>query len=57
MISRRLQHCAVRIDGKVYDITGRLDTKWFKPADTVDIQYMQKHFIPCFDTQVIERRL
>ena len=57
MISRRLQHCAVGIDGKVYDITGRLDAKWFMPASNSDIQYMRKHFVPCFNIQEIERRL
>lgn len=57
VINYTLQHCACRFDKGVYDITGRISGKGFLTAGKKDFLYMEKHFIPCFDTGAVSEYL
>lgn len=57
VINRKGQHCACLINQKVYDIRGRISSEGFSVATEKDMKYMQKHFVPCFDTDAISRHL
>ena len=54
VLNRSLQHCACSFNHGVYDISGRISAKDFYPASKKDICYMQKHFIPDFDTSRLD---
>lgn len=57
VFNRKRQHCACLINQKVYDIRGRIPGEGFYIATEKDMKYMQKHFVPCFDTDAISRHL
>lgn len=54
VFNRTLQHCACFFHHGVYDIRGRISKQGFAAATGKDLNYMQKHFIPCFDTGAAE---
>lgn len=57
VFNRKQQHCASLIGQKVYDIRGRISSEGFRIATEKDMKYMQKHFVPCFDTEALIRYL
>lgn len=57
VFNQKQQHCASLIDHKVYDIRGRISSEGFCIATEKDMKYMQKHFVPCFDTEAISHHL
>ncbi len=57
VFNRKIRHCASLFNDGVYDIRGRIPSGGFWIATAEDMQYMQKHFMPSFDAEVLEIRL
>lgn len=57
VFNRKMQHCACLFNDGVYDIRGRIQSKGFFVATTKDMKYMQKHFVPIFDVEMLESYL
>lgn len=57
VLNRKMQHCASLFNDGVYDIRGRIPSSGFCIATTEDMKYMQKHFIPNFDTKHLKAHL
>lgn len=57
VFNQKMQHCAWLINQKVYDIRGRISSEGFSIATEKDMKYMEKHFVPCFDTDAISHYL
>lgn len=57
VFNRKMQHCACLLSKGVYDIRGRIQSRDFFVATLDDMKYMQKHFIPTFDTENLENYL
>lgn len=57
VFNRKIRHCASLFNDGVYDIRGRIPSGGFWIATAEDMQYMQKHFIPSFDAEVLENYL
>lgn len=54
---QQMQHCACAFDRGVYDIRGRISGRGFMIATARNMEYMKKHFVPCFDVEAINRYL
>lgn len=57
MINRVEEHCGLAFAGGVYDVTGRISKKNFHIADRREICFMEKNYIPGFDTEKLEEYL
>lgn len=57
VFNRKIQHCACSFNCGIYDIRGRILNEGFLVATRKDIDYMQKYFIPYFDTKLISNYL
>jgi hypothetical protein len=57
MINRMEEHCGVFFNNGLYDVRGRIPTRFFQAAEEKDISYMKKHYHPEFDTKELERYL
>lgn len=57
VINRETEHCAVNIDGKIYDITGEINKYGFRKASDRDISFMKKNYKPNFDTVELSKFL
>lgn len=57
MINRVEEHCALAFADGVYDVTGRISKKDFHIADSREIRFMEKNYIPGFDTKKLEEYL
>lgn len=53
VFNRKIQHCANLFTDGVYDIRGRIPSRGFFVATSEDMEYMQKHFVPSFDSEVL----
>lgn len=51
MINRQTMHAAIKIQNQILDITGSIPKENFHPATKKELKYMQKHFIPQFNTE------
>ena len=51
------EHCAICVNGKVYDVTGRISSKDFHKATNAEIELMQKEYVPSFNTKNREQYL
>lgn len=54
---RQMQHCACAFNRGVYDVRGRISARGFRIATMQDMEYMKKHFVPCFDIEAINAYL
>lgn len=57
VFNRKIQHCACLFNDGVYDIRGRIQSRGFFVATTEDMKYMQKHFVPTFDAEILGNHL
>lgn len=57
MFSKEKEHCAIEIQNKLYDITGHINSKTYTWASNRHIKYMEKNYIPNFDTDDLESYL
>lgn len=58
VINRQLEHCAVVINGKAYDILGQVGNKsGYKKANSVEISFMKKNYKPKFNVVELEKYL
>lgn len=57
VFNRKMQHCASLFNDGVYDIRGRIPSGGFFVPTTEEMKYMQKHFVPSFDAEVLEKHL
>ena len=46
MLNRSKEHCAVMVDQRLYDITGRISKDGYVYASEKEVQYMKKHYVP-----------
>lgn len=51
VFNQKMQHCACAFNRGVYDIRGRISKTGFVIATMKDMEYMSKHFVPCFDIE------
>jgi len=49
VLNKQQEHCAICINGKVYDITGKISGKGFEKATERTYSYMRKNYKPKFD--------
>lgn len=56
-INRYEEHCALAIDGELYDIRGKISKCDFHKASQREISFMKKNYIPKFDTRGLENYL
>lgn len=57
VFNRKFQHCACQFNRGVYDIRGRIMNEGFEIATAKDTEYMEKRFIPCFDTEALSNHV
>lgn len=57
MFNKEREHCAIEIQTKLYDITGRIASHHYVWASQRNIAYMKQHYIPAFDTNALESYL
>ena len=51
------EHCALAFGDGLYDVTGRISADGFHAADEQEIRFMEKNYIPGFDTGKLEKYL
>lgn len=57
VINRVEEHCALCINGEIYDIQGKLSKHNFHKASKREIEFMKKNYIQKFQTEELERFL
>lgn len=57
MICRMEEHCALYFEHGLYDVSGKISSRFFRPANDRDINFMKKNYIPKFDTKKLEQYL
>ena len=57
MINRVEEHCALAFQQGLYDVTGKIPAGNFHAASQQEICFMEKNYIPRFDTQKTEQYL
>ena len=55
MINYRLEHCAVMVEQKLYDITGPISKEGYTYADERQIKYMKKNYRIDIDLTALEQ--
>lgn len=54
VINRVEEHCAICIDGKIYDVRGQIPNYNFHKATKREISFMKKNYKPQFDVSNLE---
>ena len=57
MINRAQEHCAIAFGIGIYDVTGRISHNGFHEANSREVSFMKKNYIPCFPADQLERYL
>lgn len=57
MVNWTEEHCAFAFGNGLYDITGRIPAEGFHAAGEREICFMEKNYIPGFDTEKLEKYL
>ena len=57
MINRLEEHCALYFEHGLYDVRGRISAQNFHPASQREIRFMQKNYVPRFETKGLEQYL
>lgn len=51
VLNKQQEHCAININGKIYDIRGKISSNGFSKATDRNISYMKKNYKPNFNTE------
>lgn len=53
-INRSIEHCGIYLNQGLYDISGKISTYGYHYAEKREISFMEKNYIPQFDTKSLE---
>ena len=57
VINRLEEHCALCIEGSIYDVRGKISKCGFHKASEREISFMKKNYLPKFDVVSLEKYL
>ena len=57
VINRTDEHCALCVDGKIYDVCGHISKYGFHKATDREIAFMKKNYKPKFNVSTLEEYL